>query len=74
MLISPAIQAGFSFGETKMAKPKIEANTLYKVDLAKSVRVGRLIINPDSSARIRGDALSIIIDSDPSAVKNYEAV
>ncbi|QGA57782.1 hypothetical protein [Brucella sp. 2280] len=61
-----------------MAKPKIDAGTLYKVDLIKSVHVGRVVINPAmgdrNKPRIRGDALAAIIEKDASAVKNYEAV
>lgn len=57
-----------------MANPKIDAAKLYKVDLAKSVKVGRLVINPSNSTRIKGDALATLIEQDKDAVKNYEAV
>lgn len=58
----------------QMAAPKINPTKLYKVDLAKSVKIGRLIINPSNGTRIKGDALAILIDQDKDAVKNYEAV
>lgn len=57
-----------------MATPKIDAAKIYKVDLAKSVKVGRLVINPSNSTRIRGDALAALIEQDKDAVKKYEAV
>ncbi|MCH4539063.1 hypothetical protein [Ochrobactrum sp. A-1] len=57
-----------------MAKAQIDPSTLYKVALAKSVKIGRLIINPSNSTRIRGDTLAVLIDQDKDAVKNYEAV
>lgn len=57
-----------------MAAPKIDPAKLYKVDLAKSVKIGRLVINPSNSARIKGDALAALIEQDKNAVKNYEAV
>ncbi len=57
-----------------MAKAQIDPSTLYKVSLAKSVKIGRLIINPSNSTRIRGDALAVLIEQDKDAVKNYEAV
>ncbi|MBB4092464.1 hypothetical protein HGG72_08475 [Ochrobactrum pecoris] len=57
-----------------MAKPEIDPAKLYKVDLAKSVKIGRLIINPSNSTRIRGDALAVLVEQDKNAVKNYEAV
>lgn len=57
-----------------MAAKKIEPSRLYKVDLAKSVRVGRLIINPSNTSRLRGDALAALIAEDADAVKNYEAI
>lgn len=57
-----------------MAKAQIDPSTLYKVSLAKSVKIGRLIINPSNSTRIRGDALAVLIEQDKDAVKNYEVV
>ena len=57
-----------------MAKPQIQPDHLYKVELTKSVKIGRLVINPSNAARIRGDALTELISQDTSAVKNYEAV
>ncbi|WP_192799393.1 hypothetical protein [Brucella anthropi] len=57
-----------------MAAPKIDPAKLYKVDLAKSVKIGRLVINPSNSTRIKGDALAALIEQDKNAVKNYEAV
>lgn len=57
-----------------MATPKIDHSKLYKVDLAKSVKVGRLVINPSNSTRLRGDALAALIEQDKNAVKKFEAV
>lgn len=57
-----------------MAAPKIDPAKLYKVDLAKSVKIGRLIINPSNGTKIKGDALAILIEQDKDAVKTYEAV
>ncbi|MCF7646898.1 hypothetical protein KQ944_18040 [Bacillus subtilis] len=57
-----------------MAAPKIDPTTLYKVELTKSVKIGRLMITPSNGTRIRGDALAVLIDQDKDAVKNYEAV
>lgn len=57
-----------------MAAPKIDPSKLYKVDLAKSVKIGRLVINPSNGTRIKGDALAALIEQDKSAVKSYEAV
>ena len=57
-----------------MAAPKIDPAKLYKVDLTKSVKIGRLIINPSNATKIKGDALAILIEQDKDAVKKYEAV
>lgn len=57
-----------------MATPKIDPAKLYKVDLAKSVKVGRLVINPSNGTRLRGDALTALIEQDKDAVKKFEAV
>ena len=53
---------------------KIENAKTYKVDLAKSVRIGRLIVNPGPNTRLSGEALKVLVDQDKDAVKNYEAV
>lgn len=53
---------------------KISKEKSYKVDLAKSIRVGRLIVNPGPNTRLNGETLQVIIDQDKSAVKNYEAI
>lgn len=55
-----------------MAAPKIDSSKLYKVDLAKSVKIGRLVINPSTETRIRGDALESLLAQDKDAVKSYE--
>ncbi|MEN5275756.1 hypothetical protein ABE527_02285 [Brucella sp. TWI432] len=55
-----------------MPDKKIDPEKLYKVDLTKSVKVGRLVINPSNSTRIKGDALQSLIDQDKDAVKTYE--
>ncbi len=57
-----------------MANPKIDPAKLYKVSLAKSIKVGRLVINPSNSTRLKGDALAVLLEQDKDAVKNYEAV
>lgn len=61
-----------------MAKPKIEPDTLYRVHLTKSVRIGRLIVNPAQNGapnpKIRGDALALMVEQDADAVANYEAI
>ena len=61
-----------------MAKPKIDAEALYRVDLAKSVRIGRLVVNPAQNGaprpKIIGSALALLIEQDADAVKNYEAI
>lgn len=55
-----------------MAKSNIDPTALYKVDLAKSVRVGRLVINPSNATRLKGDALTAVIEQDKDAVKSFE--
>lgn len=57
-----------------MAKQSIDLNTLYKVELAKSVRIGRLVINPSNGTRLKGDALEAVLAQDGDAVVNYKAV
>lgn len=53
---------------------KIENGKTYKVELAKSVRIGRLIVSPGPNTRLSGEALKALVDQDNSAVKHYEAV
>ena len=58
----------------KTPAPAIDDDRLYKVDLTKSIRVGRSIINPGSTTRLRGDVLKSLLSSSPATVTSYEAV
>lgn len=53
-------------------KNEIEPGALYSVVLAKSIRVGRLVVNPSGGTKLRGDALAALIEKDPSAVTEYK--
>lgn len=57
-----------------MAKQGIDPAKLYRVELAKSVKVGRMIINPSNGTRLKGDALEAVLAQDAAAVLNYRAV
>lgn len=57
-----------------MAKQGVDPAKLYKVELAKSVKVGRMIINPSNGTRLKGDALEAVLKQDAAAVVSYKAV
>ena len=56
-----------------MAKqPAIKDDRMYKVDLLKSIRVGRATVNPGAMTRLRGDQLKLVIAADDNAVAGFE--
>lgn len=59
-----------------MAKKKIEADAVYRVELAKKVFVGRRAIMPNPDKELwpclRGDVIERVIAEDPDAIKSYE--
>lgn len=57
-----------------MAKQSIDPAKLYQVELAKSVKVGRMVINPSNGTRLKGDALEAVLAQDATAVLNFRAV
>lgn len=57
-----------------MASPKIDPEKLYKVALAKTVRIGRVVVNPSDATQINGAALADLLTNDATAVLNYEAI
>jgi len=57
-----------------MAKQSIDPAKLYQVELAKSVKVGRMVVNPSNGTRLKGDALEAVLAQDAAAVLSYRAV
>ena len=53
-------------------KAAINPDGLYRVYLARSIKVGRRPVHPGPNVKLRGDVLESVIASDPDAVKSYE--
>lgn len=58
-----------------MAKqPAVKDDRMYRVTLTKSIKVGRLVVNPGPNTRLRGDALRKLLQEDETAVDGYLVV
>lgn len=53
-------------------KPKIDPQAVYRVDLAHSIKVGRMPVHPGPNVKLRGDIIDSLADSDPEAVISFE--
>lgn len=56
-----------------MTKTKINDGAIYRVTLAKSIRVGRATVHPGPNVRLRGDILKAVMSDDAKAVTDYAA-
>lgn len=52
--------------------PVIVPEDTFRVDLARSIRVGRSSVHPGQNVKLRGDVLAAVIEADPEAVLSYE--
>lgn len=52
--------------------PKINPDDIYKVELNRSITVGRSPVHPGPNVKLRGDVLQTAVDADATAVKSYE--
>lgn len=57
-----------------MAKqPKsLDRETVYRVELNRSIQVGRHPVHPGPNVKLRGDVIEAAMAADPDAVKSYE--
>ena len=58
-----------------MAKAKttpIDSEADYKVELERSISVGRRMVHPGPNVKLRGNVLQAALDADADSVKSYE--
>lgn len=53
-------------------KTTIDRQAVYRVDLTRSIKVGRTPIHAGPNVKLRGDVLDDLITIDPDAVAFYE--
>jgi len=59
---------------TKKTAPAIEPGTTYRVELSKSIKIGRSWVHPGPNVKLRGDILAAKIEENAEAIGAYEPV
>ncbi|UYZ08552.1 hypothetical protein CFBP5507_06000 [Agrobacterium salinitolerans] len=59
---------------TKKAPPAIEPVSTYRVELKRSIQIGRSWVHPGPNVKLRGDILDAKIQEDAEAIGAYEPV
>lgn len=60
--------------QPKSAAPSLDGEAMYKVELTRSVPIGRHMVHPGPNVRLRGDVLGVVLEKAPEAVASHAVV